>query len=129
MARSRDVQKICITGGPCAGKTTALSTINSYLSSRGFKVYIVPEAATLLMKSGFSIEAQSFTELDAIHFQAHLMRTQITLEDIFMSYAYASLKKPTIVFTDRGLMDGKAYCSNEVWQGVLDEIGKSEMAC
>lgn len=58
MARPLDkekhnVFKICVTGGPCAGKTTALSTINSYLSSRGFKVYIVPEAATLLMKSGF----------------------------------------------------------------------------
>jgi nucleoside-triphosphatase THEP1 len=76
-----------VTGGPCAGKTTALSTINSYLSSRGYKVYIVPEAATLLMKSGFSIDANTFTDLDAIYFQAHLMRTQIALEDIFMSYA------------------------------------------
>jgi hypothetical protein len=55
------------------------------------------------------------------------MRTQLALEDIYVSYALQTLKKPTVVFCDRGLMDGKAYCSVSIWQGVLDEIEKTEM--
>ena len=35
-----------LTGGPCAGKTTALSVIEQVLSKKGFKVIIVPETAT-----------------------------------------------------------------------------------
>ena len=34
----KDVKKIVLTGGPCAGKTTALVRIMDYFSSRGFKV-------------------------------------------------------------------------------------------
>lgn len=44
--------RICLTGGPCAGKTTALATLNQKLSEMGFRVLNVPEAATMLMKGG-----------------------------------------------------------------------------
>jgi len=47
--------RICLTGGPCAGKTTALATLNQTLSQLGFRVLIVPEAATMLMKGGAMI--------------------------------------------------------------------------
>jgi dephospho-CoA kinase len=30
--------RICLTGGPCAGKTTALTTMSQVLSQLGFKV-------------------------------------------------------------------------------------------
>ena len=33
------VGKIVLTGGPCAGKTTALSTIEQELTDRGYRVY------------------------------------------------------------------------------------------
>lgn len=46
------IYRICLTGGPCAGKTTALTTLNQVLVQRGFRVYVVPEAATMLMKGG-----------------------------------------------------------------------------
>ena len=32
-----------LTGGPCAGKTTALSVIEQVLSKKGFKVIIYPK--------------------------------------------------------------------------------------
>jgi putative protein kinase ArgK-like GTPase of G3E family len=44
--------RICLTGGPCAGKTTALQTLTQVLTSRGYRVLTVPEAATMLMKGG-----------------------------------------------------------------------------
>ena len=44
--------RICLTGGPCAGKTTALASLSNELQTRGYFVLQVPEAATMLMKGG-----------------------------------------------------------------------------
>ena len=46
------IYRVCLTGGPCAGKTTAMATLTLQLTTKGFKVYVVPEAATLMMKGG-----------------------------------------------------------------------------
>ena len=40
------VSKICLTGGPCAGKSTALSKIERELTDLGYKVFIIDEVAT-----------------------------------------------------------------------------------
>lgn len=87
----------------------------------GFRPFLVPEAATLLMKAGFLIDNTEFTESEAISFQGSLMKTQIFLEDITLEYASSRRVKPIVIFCDRGLMDGKAYVSTNVWQGILDE--------
>ena len=49
-----NIHKIVLTGGPCAGKTTALNYIESYFSKRGYTVLLVSETATELMTSGLS---------------------------------------------------------------------------
>ncbi len=46
------ITRICLTGGPCAGKTTALATMAEQLTVSGFKVLLVPEAATMMMAGG-----------------------------------------------------------------------------
>lgn len=46
------IYKIVLTGGPCAGKTTAMARLSSFLRARNFRVYTVPEAATLLFGNG-----------------------------------------------------------------------------
>ena len=38
----KQIWNFVLTGGPCSGKTTALSTIEQELSSRGYYVLIVP---------------------------------------------------------------------------------------
>ncbi len=43
------MHKIVITGGPCGGKTTALSWLQNAFTLRGYKVIIVPETATELI--------------------------------------------------------------------------------
>lgn len=60
--RESPVYRICLTGGPCAGKTTALTKIVNVLEKFRFKTYIVPEAATLLMKSGAMIDNSKMSE-------------------------------------------------------------------
>jgi putative protein kinase ArgK-like GTPase of G3E family len=59
---SQNIVRICLTGGPCAGKTTAIADIKQDLIQLGMKVLVVPEAATALMKGGAFIVSSEFTE-------------------------------------------------------------------
>jgi hypothetical protein len=65
--------KFVISGGPCAGKTTAMERLPVFLSERGFRVYVVPEAATMLWLGG-----AAFSDLDnpacAYAFQQFVIR-------------------------------------------------------
>lgn len=49
-----ELTKIVITGGPCAGKTTAMSWIQNTFTQKGYKVIFMPETATELIGSGIA---------------------------------------------------------------------------
>jgi len=59
---SANIVRILLTGGPCAGKTTAIADITQDLTQLGCKVLVVPEAATIMMKGGAFIVSTGFTE-------------------------------------------------------------------
>ena len=42
------------------------------------------------------------------------MKSQMCLEDIFLDAALES-NQPTVILCDRGVMDGHAYTTTEVW--------------
>lgn len=50
---SAPVYRVVLTGGPCAGKTTALAVLEERMRSRGFRTFMVPEAASMLFGGGF----------------------------------------------------------------------------
>ena len=54
------------------------------------------------------------TLMDQVRFQIQIMKSQMCLEDIFLETALES-NKPTVILCDRGVMDGKAYTTEEVW--------------
>ena len=56
------LQRICITGGPCAGKTTILTKLTNVLETRGFKVFNVPEAASMLHGAGVILDTSRMSE-------------------------------------------------------------------
>ncbi|CDW74621.1 UNKNOWN [Stylonychia lemnae] len=116
--------KFCFTGGPCAGKTTALTHLSNVLDQFGFRVFCVPETATLFGKGGAMINMSEFTFDMKVKFQIQLMKTQIALEDNFLELA-KNEGKQAVILCDRGLMDGSAYVTPEQWQTVLDEQGWS----
>jgi len=118
------ITRICLTGGPCAGKTTALATLSLHLKQIGYRVLLVPEAATILMKGGALIQTPNMSIASAVKFQISLMKLQMNLEDIFVDIAQSS-ESPTIILCDRGVMDGSAYTDSNVWQAILDETGWS----
>lgn len=57
-----NLTRILLTGGPCAGKSTAIAAISQDLTQLGYKVLVVPEAATIIMKGGAMIVSSEFTE-------------------------------------------------------------------
>lgn len=114
------VKKICITGGPCAGKTTALAHIKERVIALGFDVLIVPEAATLLLGGGYSYNREDVN--DTANFQTHLLQVQLALEEAFEARAWQSQKK-TLIVCDRGACDGRAFCSLEAWTIVERTLG------
>ncbi len=67
--------RIGLTGGPCAGKTTALATLNQVLTQLGCRVLQVPEAATMLMTGGAMIMTHKLSWHEAVKFQINVMRT------------------------------------------------------
>ena len=73
-----------LTGGPCSGKTTALSIIEQQLSKRGYYVLVVPESATELINSGLRPFGGS---LNVIDFQKAVFEYQLEKEKLFLKYA------------------------------------------
>ena len=50
--REMNISKIVITGGPCAGKSTAMSWVQNAFTQMGYTVLFVPETATELITGG-----------------------------------------------------------------------------
>lgn len=114
------IWKICLTGGPCAGKTTSIAHISEYLSQRGFRVFVVPETPTMTMLGGGIIIMGCLSSEQIIKFQTYLMKIQMHLEDYFTELAMQYGEK-AVVLCDRGVMDPCAYINSEQWQTILDE--------
>lgn len=110
---------IVLTGGPCAGKTSALSQLMEWLSGLGYRVVVVPESATELINSG--LRPQNFN--DAIFFQQVMARSICFKEDLFASAALGmrtdNSLKPVILLCDRGVMDAQAYIGRDAFMTVL----------
>eukprot|EP00758_Cryptobia_borreli_P016553 Tbor_TRINITY_DN6119_c0_g1::TRINITY_DN6119_c0_g1_i8::g.22409::m.22409 len=112
--------RVALTGGACGGKSVFLEMLREEGTSKlGVKVYCVPEAATLLTKGGLQ---WTDDPVATMKYQLALLRTQIALEDQFYAIAEAS-GKPSIIVSDRGTMDGRAFCSDEQFKSILAEGG------
>ncbi|KAJ1618270.1 AAA domain-containing protein [Pavlovales sp. CCMP2436] len=118
---------IALTGGPCAGKTTAMRRLQAHFGALGMRVYLVPEAATIMWASGCEPSDLGLSE-PRVAFQTGLMRLQLQLEDSIAAVARANGTK-AVLLCDRGLMDGKAYMSDAEWQRVLDNNKLAEEEC
>lgn len=55
------IKKIVLTGGPCAGKTTALVKVIEHFSSLGYKVFTIPEVPTMFTQAGMDYLTKNAT--------------------------------------------------------------------
>ena len=119
-------KKICkfvLTGGPCGGKTTALSWISNFYTKLGWKVLIVNEAATELITSG--VIPTNFK--DPLYFQEMILRTQLAKEKRMMEAALKMEAEKVMVVCDRGLYDNKAYVNPSDFEAAVNRVGRKEV--
>lgn len=114
------IWRVCITGGPCSGKSTSMPRIKTELEACGFRVYIVPEVATLMINGG--LEFSNMTREKRVNQQKVILQTIMMLEDSFYELAKGSMQ-PSIILCDRGTLDGSAYCSAEEFEEILGVTG------
>jgi len=120
---TKKITKIVITGGPCAGKTTAMSWIQNMFTDLGYHVIFVPECATELINSGIS----SITCKDVESFQNALMKLQIEREKIYEKAALSIKNDKILIVCDRGIMDSKAYLTDLQFSSIISELNKNEI--
>lgn len=119
---NKNINKIVITGGPCAGKSTALSWIQNAFAQKGYTVFFVGESATELINSGINFEACK----NAIDFQTALMSLQREKEKIYYELAQ-KLDNKVLIVCDRGMLDSKAYVSSLEFQCLLNTLETNEI--
>ncbi len=115
--------EIVLTGGPCGGKTTALNYISEKLMDRGFRVFVVPEVATMFIVGGvgdISLIAEKYPEKYLL-VEREMIRTQMALRERFNGLAEIFPDEKKVIIYDRGPMDTSAYMEEGYFEAVLAE--------
>jgi len=111
------VVRIALTGGPCAGKSSALAHIIETAKKNGFDCYVGPETATVTMNCGCAVPGT----LEGLQiFQSQIFKVQLQMETALTDIARET-NRPSIIIFDRGIFDGKAYIPDDIWVNVISQ--------
>lgn len=118
-----EISKIVLTGGPCAGKSTAMCRIQEEFAKYGYAVLFVAETATELINGGIS----ATTCKTSADFQKCLLQLQLEKEKIYERAAGAMHAEKVLIVCDRGALDNKAYMTEAEFADALRGIGSNEV--
>ena len=112
----KQITKIVLTGGPCAGKTTALKFLREALIKNGYGAVVVPETSTELFSSGISPSKMN----SLFDFHQTQLDVQLAKEYMF-EQACGKFKNfdHIVLICDRGVLDAKVYIGNEGFANLL----------
>lgn len=117
--KETQVVRIALTGGPCAGKSSALEHIIEAAKEDGYDVYTAPETATLIFNCGNTFPT---TPEGVFKFQQSLARWQLAMERSLTRLAGIT-GRPSIIIFDRGLLDAKGYMDDASWNQLMIDVG------
>ena len=121
--KKQKITKVVLTGGPCAGKTTAMNWIQSYFQKQGYKVLFIPETATELITGGLT-PWETKTNND---FESILFDLQMEKEKLYEEGAKKLNNEKILIVCDRGILDNKAYMSKREFDYILKSKKLSEV--
>ena len=119
------IYKIVLTGGPCAGKTTIINTINKYLKQTNIPFVTIPETATELIVNGIKPSTMSAYDFQDIVIKRQLSKEQ-EAEEYFQNH-FANYDKCVIIY-DRGIFDNAAYMDDDGFQKLLSKYELKSMS-
>ncbi|MBQ7836717.1 MAG: AAA family ATPase [Clostridia bacterium] len=118
-----EITKIVVTGGPCGGKSTAMTWIQNAFTQMGYTVLFVPETATELIGGGVA----PWTCGTNAQYQRCQMYLQLEKEKIFEMAARTMAAEKVLIVCDRGALDNKAYMTEDDFAQVVCDLGTSEV--
>lgn len=113
--------EIVLTGGPCGGKTTAMSYLTEKIAEWGYRVLVVPEVATMFIEGGLSdisriaVNAKLYADIEAVW-----LETQRSLRRHFRAVAEA-LPEQCVILYDRAELDVRAYIGSDRFAAIMDD--------
>ena len=116
--------KIVITGGPCAGKSSAIERVRATLEKKDYTVLAVAETSTELISGGvapWTCDCQKT-------YQKCLLQLQLAKEQTFLQAAETMSAERILLIFDRGALDGKAYLKSGEFAEILAELELTESA-
>lgn len=116
-----EVIKIVLTGGPCSGKTTALAYVSKKLRKQGIEVITIEEQATKLILSGKTPQL-----LGRYEFHKLLFELQLAEENEKIDIAKKMSCEKVVILFDRGLLDSKAFVTQEEFNRYSSLNGANE---
>ena len=117
-----EIRKAVITGGPGGGKSTSLKYIKDHFRKKGIHVITVGETATELIGGGVA----PWTCGTPFEYQKAQIMLQIKKEEIIEQAALTMKFDRTLIVFDRGLMDNKAYMTDEEFDSIIGMYGLTE---
>lgn len=119
MGSTERIFSLVLTGGPCAGKSSAALRVREKGRERGWTVFFVTETATQLIEAGVTKAVCASAET----FQRCVFAMQLAREEQYLAMARAVPARRVLVVFDRGLLDGAAYVGKEAFEGLLEGAG------
>uniref|UniRef100_A0A1B6ELE5 NadR/Ttd14 AAA domain-containing protein n=1 Tax=Cuerna arida TaxID=1464854 RepID=A0A1B6ELE5_9HEMI len=136
--KEKRIYKVVLTGGPCGGKTTGQSRLCTFFENLGWKVFRVPETATVLLSGGIKFSDLSEEEVgdagrqhacarchfltEGYKFQENLLKTMLQIENTFFELG-ESCSRDCLIICDRGAMDASAFISRDKWERMMSANG------
>ena len=120
---SKEITKIVITGGPCAGKSTAMSRIQKYFSDLGYTVLFISETATELITGGVA----PWTCGTNAEYQKCQLMLQLEKERIYDYAASTMSSEKILIVCDRGTLDNRAYMTAEEFEETISGLSKNKV--
>ena len=109
---------VCLTGGPCAGKTSALTHLYDHLTARGWRVIIVPEAATIVLGASGRLEVER-TAAYFVAAQEAILTLQRDLPTILGGVLNGGEEK-VVFLHDRAELDNRAYLEERLFTELIE---------
>ena len=97
--------RLCLTGGPGAGKTEICNFLSQILEDRGFYIFFVSESASELILNGI----RPSSHISLVEFQNFVLDKQLSKEKLYEELIKYYPEDKILIFYDRGIMDACAY--------------------
>lgn len=111
--------KICLTGGPCGGKSSAIYCIKKRLKKDGYNVIVISEAATELKDNGMAKQAKSDMDFAELIVDYQLKR-ELEAEKIANE-----TDEKCVIISDRSAIEPVVYVGEEAVSNMLKKHNKS----